>query len=78
MQVKLTYQNEIKKLRKPNDYESLKSQAMKAFADLPKDFKFFYIDSDGDTISISNQDDFEEAIDYCASSNIQILKLVIA
>lgn len=43
VQIKVIYKNETKKLRKPNDYETLVQQTLKAFGStLPKHFKFFY------------------------------------
>ena len=77
VQIKIVYKSETKKLRKTTDYSSLKSQAQKAFGDLPPNFKLFYEDSDGDMISISNDDDFEEAIECVKSQNIPTLKLII-
>src|SRR3569833_2747102 len=75
MQIKLTFRNETKKIRKVQDYEGLVEQARKSFAEIPQNFKFFYLDSDGDIISISSQDDFEEALECMQDANA--LKLVI-
>jgi hypothetical protein len=70
---KIVYKNETKNFRKPNDYESLVQQTIKAFGStLPKQFKFFYTDPDGDLISISCQEDLEEAF-----SSMINLKLVV-
>jgi hypothetical protein len=35
MQIKITYKNETKKVKKPSDYENLVQQAQKAFGSLP-------------------------------------------
>lgn len=51
------------------------SFSRKTLPDLPVQFKFFYIDEEGDMISISNQDDFEEVL---ANYNEQTLRLAIA
>jgi hypothetical protein len=59
LNIKLIYNNETKKLKIPKDFEALESYAKKAFSDLPASFKFFYMDADGDTISVSNDDDLE-------------------
>jgi hypothetical protein len=62
LQLKVIYKNETKKFKKPADFETLLSQTVKAFGQtLPKNFKFFYQDPDGDLISISCQEDLEEA-----------------
>ena len=61
-QIKVIYKNETKKFKKPTEYEALHTQTLKAFgATLPKNFKFFYQDPEGDLISISCQEDLEEA-----------------
>lgn len=53
-QIKVIYKNETKKFKKPAEYENLHQQTVKAFgASLPKNFKFFYQDPEGDLISIS-------------------------
>ena len=75
MQIKITFRNETKKVRKANDYENLVGQAKKSFADLPGNFKFFYMDSEGDIISISNQEDLEEA--FSCMEGQQTLKLIL-
>ena len=78
MQIKITFNNETKKLRKTNDYQSFLASARKAFPELPAEFKFFYVDSDGDTISIGNEDDFNECMEYCQDAGLTNLKLLIA
>ena len=54
-QVKVIFKTETKKFKKPTDYEQLMMLTLKAFGEdqLPKTFKFFYVDSDGDLISIN-------------------------
>jgi hypothetical protein len=74
-QVKVTFNNETKKFKKPTDYGGLLLATQKAFGEtLPPTFKFFYTDSDGDMISISNQEDLEEAF----SSMPAGLKLLVS
>ena len=73
MQIKITFNNETKKLRKVNDYDNLRQQAEKSFNLDPK-VKLFYMDSEGDMISITSQDDFEEAMD--CMKNTQTLRLI--
>jgi hypothetical protein len=72
-QIKVIFKNETKKFRKPNDYLSLLNQTEKAFGPtLPKNFKFFYQDPEGDLISISCQEDLEEAY-----SSMGALRLIV-
>jgi hypothetical protein len=71
--IKVIFKSETKKFKKPESYEVLLQQTQKAFGSaLPKQFKFFYQDSEGDVISISCQEDLEEALE-----SIPSLKLVI-
>jgi hypothetical protein len=63
MQIKLIFRTETKKIKRPKDYESLVNFSARSFGNLPQAFKFFYIDHDGDLITISNQDDLDEAMD---------------
>lgn len=63
-QVKVTFKNETKKFKKPADFESLLNLTVRAFGStLPPQFKFYYVDAEGDLISISCQEDLEEALD---------------
>ena len=72
-QLKVIYKNETKKFKKPADYQSLIQQTLKAFGStLPKNFKFFYQDPEGDLISISCQEDLEEAY-----SSMGALRLIV-
>ena len=49
-------------MKKPRDYDLLLQYTLNGFGKrLPSQFKFFYIDSEGDLISISNNDDLVEA-----------------
>jgi hypothetical protein len=62
--IKVVYKNETKKFKTPSSYEGLLVQTQKAFGTiLPKIFKFFYLDSDNDIISINCQEDLEEALE---------------
>ena len=65
MSFKIQYKNECKKIKSPDNFEQLMSYTTRAFEglDLPPKFKFYYLDSDGDMISLSCQEDFTEAID---------------
>ena len=62
MSLKLIYNNEIKKTAFPKDYDSLCAYVKKAFPSVLAEnndsaFKFFYVDSDGDLISVTQDDD---------------------
>lgn len=71
--IKVVFKSETKKFKKPETFESLLSMTQKAYgASLPPTFKFFYSDSDGDIISISCQEDLEEAYE-----SIPQLRLII-
>jgi len=75
MSVKIQFRNECKKIKKPANFQALIASAHKSFGDaqLPPRFKFFYFDSENDMISLSNQEDLEEAY----ASNPTSLKLMI-
>ena len=77
MHIKVIFRKETKKLTKKMDFEGLCAYVKKAFKDLPAgdDFKFFYMDSEGDMISVSTQDDFEEALECMEGEGA--LKLVV-
>ena len=66
----------MKKVKPTTDYDQLVAFARKAIEGVPPTFKFFYIDLDNDMISISNQDDFQEALENYESQ--PSLKLIIA
>ena len=68
------YKSETKKIKQPKDYESLVNYSMKAFDNLPPKFKFYYLDQDGDLITISSQDDYEEAL---SMQNVDALNIYL-
>lgn len=75
--MKVIHQNDTKKFADYENYSDLVAQAHKAFEinemnQLGENLKFFYMDQEGDIISITNQGDLDEA--RCEPS----LKLVIA
>jgi hypothetical protein len=58
--VKITHNNEVRKLKGVEDYTTfLENVQHKVKIDLDK-FELAYFDEDGDEITISNSDDFEE------------------
>lgn len=44
MSIKLIYKNEMKKIKKPKDYEYMVDFSKRSFGNLPETFKFFYHD----------------------------------
>jgi len=53
-QVKVIFNKETKKFKKPSSFENLVELTIKAFGQsLPAQFKFYYEDSERDLISIS-------------------------
>lgn len=75
--MKVIHQNDTKKFGDFSSYSDLVTQAMKAFEiseinQLGENLKFYYMDQEGDIISITNQGDLDEA--RCEPT----LKLVIA
>ena len=64
--MKIIYQDDTKRFSNIQDYEQLKAKVASSFANLkitafPESLKFYYVDEDGDVISITSQGDFEEA-----------------
>lgn len=75
--MKVIYQNDTKKFADFEQYLDLVGQAIKAFEisdinQLGENLKFYYMDQEGDVISITNQGDLDEA--RCEPT----LKLVIS
>ena len=77
MHIKVIFRKETKKLTKKVDFDGLCDYVKKAFKELPSQdaLKFFYMDSDGDMISVSTQDDFVEAFECMEGEGA--LKLVV-
>ncbi len=73
LQVKLIYKTETKKIKRPTSYQSLCEFSIRSFGTLPPSFKYFYFDSDNDLITLSNEDDLEEAL----ASETHLLKIYI-
>ena len=73
MSIKIQYKNETKKIKKPSNYESLLIATKKAFGEgeLPANFKYFYIDLEGDLISLSNEEDLLEAYE-CMNNSLKL------
>jgi hypothetical protein len=85
--MKVIYQNETKRFPELKSYSALIQQTAKAFSLTQQDMvgiKFYYIDSDGDVISLTNQDDLDEAmtaingvLKVVASKNIDEAKMTL-
>lgn len=75
IKIKVTLGKDTKTFKKPDTYMALLQQTVKSFGaeQLPQNFKFYYSDEEGDIISISCQEDYEEAYENASST----LKLVI-
>ena len=77
--MKLVYKNDTKRVSDALSYEQLVMTAHEIFnlsmmVQLGENLKFFYQDSDGDIISVTNQSDLNEA----TQQMIKPLKLIIA
>lgn len=73
LQMKILFGQDCKKLANSQSYEQLVDAAIKAFqlnailgnkecSKIGKSYKFFYVDSDGDIISITSNEDLKEAL----------------
>lgn len=59
--MKVVYNNETKKLPDVSDYTQLTKAVTGAFSLEQSNLKFFYTDEDGDTITVTNQSDLDQA-----------------
>lgn len=60
--MKIVYLDEIRRISRPSTYAELVELTKQSFKNLPAHFKFFYIDSDEDIISITSEQDLMEAL----------------
>ena len=65
--MKIIYMDDTKRFSGIQSYELLKQKTSNGFTNLkitqfPDSLKFYYVDEDGDVISITSQGDFEEAL----------------
>jgi len=72
MSLKLIFNNETKKLSGQKNYEDLVQYVNRAFNSLPKPFKFFYKDADGDIISVTSDDDLDEFRSTMSSDGLKL------
>lgn len=65
----------MKRLKLTQDYNALVEQTHKAFGqgNLPKGFKFYYMDEDNEMISINSQYDLEEALSIEDLSSLKLI-----
>ena len=62
MNIKLQYQGELKKLSQVKGYTDLLSKGISRFRLVPSnEWKLYYFDESSDPISISSQEELEEA-----------------
>jgi hypothetical protein len=62
--MKIVYNQDTKRMQDINDYSTLVKEAAKVF-DIAEDFagsKFYYVDHEGDVISVTSQQDLDEAL----------------
>ena len=62
--IKVTYNGETKKVRKPNSFVELVKAVNMTFSELPNVFKFTYVDEEGDEITVTSEEDFQEAVGF--------------
>lgn len=62
--IKVTYNGETKKVRKPSSFEELLQGVKSSFGDLPPTIKFVYVDDEGDEITVTSDEDYQEAISF--------------
>jgi hypothetical protein len=76
--IKITFNNETKKIKVPASFIDLVDVTARAFGvqNLPEKFKYCYTDTDGDVITITSQEDLDEALE-CGTGAGGILKLFI-
>ena len=76
--MKIIYNDDTKRFTGIQSYEILIEKCTKAFnIGLNKQFgenlKFYYIDEDGDVISITSEADFEEALQVLADNQLRLI-----
>ena len=74
--MKLRYCFEIKKVRDVSTFSDLQKGATKAFSHLNLKIdtvKFWYNDSDGDVISISSQNDFDQYMEDLQGAQMRLV-----
>ena len=75
--LKVCFEKEIHLIPFETSYTALIEKIQSSFGEkLPKDFKLFYVDFEGDLISITTQDDMEEALNFIKTSAFTI-KIII-
>ena len=58
---KVSFMGETKRMTQCSNFEELMMRTTESFTNLPTSFKFFYTDSENDLISVSSQNDLDEA-----------------
>ena len=80
---KVSYMGETKRMTNLKSFEELMARTSDSFSDLPSTaFKFFYTDSENDLISVSGQQDLDEAPLFYFSADgkktASVIKLIVA
>jgi hypothetical protein len=70
--VKLQYDGEIRKVTCVSSYEELIDTILQIYKFETASTKFSYTDEDGDSISISNEEDMKECFNYFAKKTPKI------
>ena len=70
--MKIVYLDEIRRIVRPQSYADLVQLTRESFKNLPASFRFFYIDSDEDIISITSEQDLMEALNCFPNVAIKI------
>lgn len=73
--IKVSFNDETKRFKISDSYEQLVDLVTKSYDNLPKTFKFYYLDEDYEIISVSSDDDLKEVLE---SDSQTITKFVIA
>jgi hypothetical protein len=61
--IKVSFNDETKRIKITHSYEDLIAQVTKSFDTLPDNFKFYYLDEDFEIISVTSDDDLKEVFD---------------
>ena len=77
-EIKISCKNSIKRIEQPNSFDGLKSYILAAFNDRKSNLsQIFYCDNEGDSINISNEEDYIGAMLYMNKNNIEVLRVFV-
>lgn len=72
MPFKVKHNKEIHIFKGPEDFQSLTSFVENSFKSVPEDYILYYIDCDGDQITLSCDEDLKALKETCDSKNIKV------